>query len=269
MATPGYPQMQQPPMMQGGPMGMPPRPSKRGVSRAVPVVVSAGLAVGVFCGLLFGLGTGGETAQAEPAQGNTAHSAGSETPAPPATPVAKPAAQPAAIAASGSAAGSANAAMASNGSGAGSAKPASATGSGAGSAVAVAVAKLTIEVEPPAAAAIAKISVDGKEIPAATPAATPAAGRAAAPPPVSPAVSIDLPAETRTVKVSVTAAGYHSIDKKIDVAAGSETKVQLELVKRSSSGGSPGFGGSSNVPNRVPTAPPKPKKPSNGGIIDI
>ncbi|MEP6866807.1 MAG: hypothetical protein ABJE66_39715, partial [Deltaproteobacteria bacterium] len=69
--------------------------------------------------------------------------------------------------------------------------------------------------------------------------------------------------------VSVTATGYHSIDKKVDVTAGSETKVQLELVKRASSGGSPGFGGSSNVPNHVPTAPPKPKKPANSGIIDI
>src|ERR1700748_1464613 len=69
MATPGYPQQQN---MMGGPMApmMPPRPQKRGVSRAVPVVVSAGLAVGVFCGLLFGLGTGDQTAQAEPAKGN-------------------------------------------------------------------------------------------------------------------------------------------------------------------------------------------------------
>src|ERR1051325_6820998 len=33
-------------------------PVRQGTSRMVPVVVSAGLAVGVFCGLLFGLGTG-------------------------------------------------------------------------------------------------------------------------------------------------------------------------------------------------------------------
>ena len=45
-------------------------------------------------------------------------------------------------------------------------------------------------------------------------------------------------------------------------------KVQLELTKRAS-GGSPGFGGASTTPNRVPTAPPKPKKPPNSGIIDI
>src|SRR3954470_22176904 len=59
MATPGYPQMMGGPMapMPGGAMQMP-RPMRRGSPKIVPVVVSAGLAVGVFCGLLFGLGTG-------------------------------------------------------------------------------------------------------------------------------------------------------------------------------------------------------------------
>jgi len=253
--------MQQP-MMQGGPMGAmpPPRPVKRGVSKAVPVVVSAGLAVGVFCGLLFGLGTGGDTAHAEPSKGNNVHPSSGSDDAPTPTPTASktPPAKPAT--------GSAAPVVATAGSGAGSAKPAAAaTGSGAGSAVVapVTIAKLTIEVIPPAAAAVAKITVDGKDI--SSSAATPAAGSAAAPVPAS----IDLPAETKSVKVAVTAPGYHSIDKKVDVTAGSETKVQLEMVKRASSGGSPGFGGSSNVPNRVPTAPPKPKKPSNSGIIDI
>src|SRR3954468_21673179 len=70
MATPGYPQMGgpmgqmpmggQPGGGYGAPMGQGPqtmqRPVKRGTSKAVPVVVSAGLAVGVFCGLLFGVG---------------------------------------------------------------------------------------------------------------------------------------------------------------------------------------------------------------------
>src|SRR4051812_37428172 len=46
------------PMGPMGPMGMQPRPPmRRGTSKIVPVVVSAGLAIGVFCGLLFGLGT--------------------------------------------------------------------------------------------------------------------------------------------------------------------------------------------------------------------
>src|SRR2546423_6128527 len=42
----------------------PSRPARQGTSKAVPVVVSAGLAVGVFCGLLFGLGTGKAKASA-------------------------------------------------------------------------------------------------------------------------------------------------------------------------------------------------------------
>src|SRR5690349_14216371 len=81
MAAPGYPQ--QPPMggppmggppMGGPPMGGPPmngpqtgmRPPRRGTSKAVPIVVSAGLAVGVFFGLLFGVGKKSEAVAAPP-----------------------------------------------------------------------------------------------------------------------------------------------------------------------------------------------------------
>lgn len=260
MATPGYPQMQgHPPMggppMMGPPMGaqMPPRPIKRGVSRAVPVVVSAGLAVGVFCGLLFGLGTGDQVASAEPSKGNNVHAATHEdSNAAPAgtgsTPAAPP---PKANGGVGTGSNGANPVAAGTGSGSGSATAAVAgTGSGSGSAQpAIVMAKLTIEVEPAAAAALAKITIDGSAITG---------------------TSIDLPADKKSVKVSVTATGYHSVDKKVDVTGGSETKVQLEMTKRATGGGgSPGFGGSSNVPNRVPTAPPKPKKPANSGIIDI
>lgn len=48
-----------------GPPGMAPPPSSGGggTSKIVPVVVSAGLAVGVFAGLLFGVGTGEVAAQ--------------------------------------------------------------------------------------------------------------------------------------------------------------------------------------------------------------
>ncbi|HEY6039818.1 MAG TPA: hypothetical protein VIV58_36305, partial [Kofleriaceae bacterium] len=212
--------------------------------------------------LLFGLGTGGETARAEPSKGNNVHPNSGSDDAPAPTPSKT---RPPKVNTAGTGSGSAATPVAATGSGAGSAaKPAAGSGGGAAAAPAVTVAKLTIEVLPPAAAAVAKITVDGKELaPGAS--TLPAGGGSAT---VAPA-SIDLPAETKSVKVAVTAAGYHSIDKKVDVTAGAETKVQLELVKRGSSGGSPGFGGSSNVPNRVPTAPPKPKKPANSGIIDI
>ena len=244
MATPGYPQMQQNPMM------MPPRPMKRGVSKAVPVVVSAGLAVGVFCGLLFGLGTGDPTASAAPAKGNNVHAASDDPsgPAPAglgATPAAPP---PKSATVTGSGSGSSNPVATATGS-----ASVAAVGSGAGSGSAMAVkpvdtAKLTIEVEPAAAAALAKIQIDGKDIIG---------------------TSIDLPADKKSVKVSVTATGYHSVDKKVDVTGGSETKVQLELTKRATGGtSSPGFGGASTGGNHVPVAPPK-KKPSNNGIIDI
>src|SRR6478752_957342 len=68
MATPGYPMGQQMPMGGAAPMQ---KPVRRGTSKAVPVVVSAGLAVGVFCGLLFGVGTGkAKAAEAAPAGNN-------------------------------------------------------------------------------------------------------------------------------------------------------------------------------------------------------
>jgi hypothetical protein len=253
MANPGYPQMGQmppgmgPPMggppMGGPPMGMPRPPVRQGVSKAVPVVVSAGLAVGVFCGLLFGVGTGKKDAVAAPSKGTNAKEHPVEdttnlvqTPVKPITPTAQ--------LGKGSGAGSAA------GSGAGSAvaMAGSAAGSGAGSgSAAVAMKKLTIKVEPDAAASVAKIQIDGKPLDG---------------------TSIELPAETKSVKVSLTATGYHSIDKSIDLL-GDETTVEFPMQKRSG-GGSPGFGGVDThrptVPRRPPSETPK-KKP--GGLIDI
>src|SRR5689334_22559791 len=71
MANPGQYPMGNPMQPGGPPMGpmgqmAPRRPVRQGTSKMVPVVVSAGLAIGVFCGLLFGLGTGKRSAQAEP-----------------------------------------------------------------------------------------------------------------------------------------------------------------------------------------------------------
>jgi hypothetical protein len=241
-----------PPNPYGPGAGMQPRPmmptgaqraQKRGVSKAVPVVVSAGLAVGVFCGLLFGLGTGKAPATAGPSKGNNLKPAADKEAAP------LPGAAPAGVGATAAAppprpdAGTVAVVAATGSAGSATAKVAAGP-----VAAAVVATKLTIEVEPAAAAAIAKITVDGKDITG---------------------TSIDVTADKKAVKVSVSATGYHSIDnKKVDIVAGTDMKVQLELTKRAA-GGSPGFGGASSTPNHVPTAPPRPKKPPNSGIIDI
>jgi hypothetical protein len=248
MATPGYPQMQQGPMggmgpgMGGPPMQRPPRPARRGTSRAVPVVVSAGLAVGVFCGLLFGLGTG---ADAKPASGSNTnkHQDDDST----VTPVYANTPATTKLANSGSGSGS--------GGGIGSATIAMAGGSGSGSAMAVApkLMKVTIKIDPDAAGSAATITIDGKAITG---------------------TSADVAPDTKQIHVQVTATGYHSYDAKVDVAgqAGDEHTINVALTKRSTSSSgtsSPGFGGASTGGNHVPTAPPKPKTKPNTGIIDI
>jgi len=252
MATPGYPQMgQMPPGMGGPPMGgppggavQPPRPMKRGVSKAVPVVVSAGLAVGVFCGLLFGVGTGKKEAAAAPSKGTNAAKTTKEdtmatTPVvqtPKTVPTAK-ATGSNAVAQTGSAAGSA-AAMAGS------------------AAIAPKTTKVVIKVKPDAAASVAKIQIDGKDIEGS---------------------SIDVPADKKSVKIAVTAAGFHSFEPKSYDVAGDDMTIEIELTKRGGGGASPGFGGADTHKPSVPKAPPggdtgtkptKPKKPA-GGLIDI
>lgn len=246
----GGPPMGGPPMG-GPPMGGPPmRPMRRGTSKAIPVVVSAGLAVGVFCGLLFGVGTGKSNAAPAPAKGNNVSSHTDEMTTTPVTPgetqnkivptdkiQVKGAGSNAAVA-TGSAAGSA--------AGAGSAVAAAGS-----AAVAPKTAKLTIKVQPDAAATAAKIQVDGKDIDGTT---------------------IELPLDKKSVKITVTSSGYHQVDKQIDIL-GDETTVELPMTKRAAS---PGFGGTDTHKPTVPTRPPgpdtttptKPKK-KPGGLIDI
>jgi hypothetical protein len=221
-------------------MGMP-RPVRRGVSKAVPVVVSAGLAVGVFCGLLFGVGTGKKEAVAAPSKGTNAKDHPVEdttnlvqTPTKPLTPTAQ--------LGKGSGAGSGSAA----GSGAGSDVAMAGSGSGAGSGSAAAMKKLTIKVEPDAAAEIAKIQIDGKDLTG---------------------TSIELPAETKSVKISLSAKGYRALDKTVDLL-GDETTVELPMTKASR--GSPGFGGVDTHRPTVPRRPPgETTKKKPGGLIDI
>jgi len=255
MANPGYPMQ---PMMQPPQMGAPPRAQvvRQGTSRAVPVVVSAGLAIGVFCGLLFGLGiekeeavagttTSAPTKQAdvpEPSQPTP-----STVKVPPKAAVVTPAAGSATPPAAGS-----NTTPPAAGSNTAATTPPTA-GSGAGSATVAAVVKpmgkLTIEVMPEVIAKTAKITVDGKEIEGNV-------------------FEIDLSdvksePKKKTVKVVVKASGYKDVEQKLDLLAGEEgTTYKVELVKRASGGG---------LPRPPPPGGGKkpPKKPPGGGLIDI
>lgn len=243
------------PPMGAGPGGPP--PIKRGTSKAVPVVVSAGLAVGVFCGLLFGVGTGQAADTPPPVKKDPfARSAADLPPEPPPPPPStnpppvKPNPPVATAAGSGSGSGSAGAGSGSGsatavaaGSGSGSAD----VGAGSGSAVAApeeVVAKLVIEIEPSAANEIAKILVDGKPIEGRT---------------------IDIPLgddAKQAVKVAVSASGFKDTTQEVTVEG--NTTMKFELVKRRTGGGLP----------RIPTGSGNPKKPPGGkkpggGLIDI
>jgi hypothetical protein len=248
MAHPGYPQMGQMPM--GGPVGPATmqRPIRRGTSKAVPVVVSAGLAVGVFCGLLFGVGTGKTEASAATApkddKAEVKKDVAVATPDPAKTPEAPK------------------------------------TGSTAVATTAVTpppttskpppvevpkTAKLTVHIKPEAAASAAKIMVDGKEVSGTT---------------------VDIPVDAggkKSVKVAITAPGYHSIDQKVDIE-GDETKLDLEMTKRSggstaavpanagTSGRTTGASGPAKGPTgpaKGPTGGKKTGGKKTGGIIDI
>lgn len=223
MANPGpYPQMG-PPMggpMQPmgppmGPMGMQQRrPVRQGTSRVVPVVVSAGLAMGVFCGLLFGLGTGKRSASAEPPKSNGVKRVDdSYTPESMANPNVKipdknapKAGSNAGVAAttgSGSAAttGSGSAATAAAGSAAGSAEPA------------IKPTKLIVEIKPEAAAATAKVFVDGKPIEGTTTDITPDPGTT-----------------KKKVTVLVKAPSYKDVEQEIEIE-GDSTTLKLEFTK--------------------------------------
>lgn len=275
MANPGFPQQPMQPPMGGAPQGAvpPPKPVKQGTSKMVPIVVSAGLAVGTFCGLLFGLGTG------EPAQADSSSSSSSSStdekkddtkptqtakaePAKPAkTEPAKtePAkTEPAAGSGSGSAQPAKTEPAAGSGAGSGSAaaktEPAGAgSGAGSGSAQpakadptkvaepAVKKPKLTIELTPESVVSSAKITVDGKAVDGKT-------------------FEVDLGKATKKeVKIVVRASGYKTYEQKVEVD--SDLAVKIELVKR------PASSGGSSRPSGGNTTPPKKKPP--GGLIDI
>ncbi len=296
MANPQYP-MQPPQMQQQQPMGQmppqaapPPQPkqAKGGTSKMVPIVVSAGLAVGTFCGLLFGVGTG-EAADASPSSGNNVKSpdpsetapvtptkpstTSAVTPAKPSTTVAvTPAAgsaAPAAGSAAGSASGSATVAAAGSAApAAGSAAPAA--GSGATPTVAAGSgATPAAGTTPPAAgsgAGSAKPTVaePAAKKPKLTVELMPESVAATAKitvdgkPIEGNSIEIDLGKDAKKeVKIVVKANGYKTVEQKVDVD--SDVAVKIELIKRASTPTGPRPGG--------PVTPPK--KKTGGGLIDI
>ena len=294
MANPGPYPMGQPggaPMQNmGGPpmgqMGMMPRPpTRQGTSKIVPVVVSAGLAVGVFCGLLFGLGTGKHSDAAPQKVSNNAKRDDDNgfTPESLANPNVKIPDKNAPKA--GSNAGS-NAVAKGSGDTAASAEPA------------IKPTKLTVEIKPETAAQGAKVLVDGKPIEG-----------------MSTDIALDPGTTKKTVKVLVKANGFKDVEQEVDVEGESVT-VKLEISKGrssssnassqgstpsggdggtaaasggtgggshaatpSSSGGNTGggnagggsTGGSKSSGSKTNTSPGKTTKPAkgSGGLIDI
>lgn len=264
MANPNYPQAPMGGHPGHNPMGHPSQPQmqpppranvvRRGTSRAVPVVVSAGLAIGVFCGLLFGIGVP-EKATAAPSTGNNvkAPDPSETTPTAVVTPPPKKDPTPTASSttptvAAGTGSGSATPAVA--GTGSGSAATAAGTGSGSAATPTIAKAepaavkaKLTVELKPETIASTAKITVDGVDV-------------------TNGAFELDLgTAKKKEVKVVVKASGYKDVEQKVEIEG--DTTVKIELVKRATGGG----GGLRRPP--PPGGSGKKKPPGGGGLIDI
>jgi len=188
------------PPMGGPPMGgMPPRPiSAGGMSRVVPVVVSAGLAVGVFCGLLFGLGTGKRHAVADTTKASNGVKRAEEPTVDPDS-INTPRPKPPVTA------------------------PPTVPSAGSGSAVAAAArveptvksTKIVVEIKPEAAAQTAKVYIDGKEI-------------------TGTVADIPLTAGTtkQKVKVAVKAPGFKDIEQEVEAEGeGESTTLKFELAK--------------------------------------
>jgi len=267
MANPGYPMQPMQPMQP--PMGAAPRVIRRGTSKAVPVVVSAGLAIGVFCGLLFGVGLGDEetTGDDTVATTTTTKKDDGDVPAPfqpERKDVKVPTLDPIPVkngsGGSGSAAGGGSAAGSGSGSGAGS-----------GSAVTVTpikvVGTLKVEIKPEGAAKGAKISIDGTDIEGDS-YELDLSELAKAAKPAADGKPVEVKKE---VKVVVKSSGYRDHTSKVEVVSDRDTTLKVEMYRRSSGGGvtrppNPGDrGGNSNGNNGNR---PKCRKPPCG-LIDI
>lgn len=259
--------MMQPPMGTGqGPVQAPavtqsrPAVMRRGTSKAVPVVVSAGLAIGVFCGLLFGLGVDKDEASAAtvttaetpkksepevaaPFQPETkkdvkvpslapqvVNKDGTTTPATTAKPETKPAEPP---------------------------KPVKVNGT------------LKVEIEPADAAKVAKITIDDKDLEGASYELDMTEAFTAATKDLKP--DAKKPEVKKELKLVVKASGFRDFTTKVDVIAERDTTFKVTMQKKSSG----------NVGGGLPRPPPggyvKPPPPGGGqkckkppcGLIDI
>ncbi|HEX3480543.1 MAG TPA: hypothetical protein VHT91_36245 [Kofleriaceae bacterium] len=184
------------------------QPIRQGTSHIVPVVVAAGLAVGVFCGLLFGLGTKHEAAA--PSRGGTGakQSEESQIQAAQVSTGTKLPDRP--RAATGSAAVPAGSAAVPAGSAAGGAVAAGAAGTG--TAAAPGPGKLKVEIEPASAAQAAKVLVDGIQITG---------------------TEVDIPFDPgvakKSVKVVVRVPGYKDLEKSIEVESDGSASISFDL----------------------------------------
>jgi hypothetical protein len=235
-----------------------PRPGvvRRGTSKAVPVVVSAGLAVGVFCGLLFGLGTGKE----DEASAATSTKKDDDKKPDPKTPDKKPDTKVADTKAPDTKApdtktpdtkapdkGSSDTKVADNSKG---------SGDKGSAAPAAHIAKLTLEIKPDPGPQ-AKITVDGKDMDPKKP------------------FEIDLGTDkSKSVKLAITAPGFHSYEQKVDV--NSDTSVTVELAKRAGVATNPTVGKNPDPTTHTPIItntqqkdPGKKTGKKGSGVIDI
>ena len=230
MAHPGP--YQQP--MGQQPMQQRPHVIRRGTSRAVPVVVSAGLAVGVFCGLLFGLGTEKVEAQPEASHGTNVKGPHVEEPTLP---------QSSTVPTKPLATLDAGAVVV--------------TGSGSGSGVANVeprTAKLTVTLKPDSIAKTAIVTVDGKQMTTETSVVN---GNEVTTDSIL--VDVDQATGKKEVEILVKALGFKDSEQKLVVDG--EMRADIELIK--SKGAAPVVPAGSTR-TTVPTAPPATTTPHSG-----
>ncbi len=275
MANPGYPMqpqpMMQPPMGTGqGPAQAPvpamqqPRVMRRGTSKAVPVIISAGLAIGVFCGLLFGLGVEQEVAVASTVTTTeTPKKKDTEVAAPfqpePKKDVKVPSLAPQVVNKDGTTT------PAKVDAGSGSAKP---TEKAEPPKPVKVNGTLKVEIEPADAAKVAKLTVEGKDIDGASYELDMTEDFKAATKDLKP--DAKKPEVKKELKVVVRAPGFRDFTGKVDVVAERDTTFKVTMQKKSSGGN---VGGLPRPPPGGYVKPPpsggqKCKKPPCG-LIDI